>query len=75
MRAAFSFIKNNYFVYSPRQLRCTRVMLHQHLFVSFIVTGLMWIMTYSQFMANPGIRKDNTVIIWASVKLSFFQKV
>ncbi|BFY97768.1 hypothetical protein BsWGS_00806 [Bradybaena similaris] len=48
-----------------RQLRCTRVMLHQHLFVSFIVTGVMWIMTYSQFMANPGIRKDNTA--WCKI--------
>ncbi|XP_012936390.2 calcitonin gene-related peptide type 1 receptor [Aplysia californica] len=42
-----------------RQLRCTRVLLHQHLFVSFVLTGFMWIFSNAQFMIKPEMRKDN----------------
>ncbi|GFR69400.1 calcitonin receptor-like protein [Elysia marginata] len=56
-----SLIIFNYY----RQLRCARVTLHQHLFISFILTGVMWIVTYSQGIARPGIRRKNEV--WCKV--------
>ncbi|CAL1538992.1 unnamed protein product [Lymnaea stagnalis] len=48
-----------------RQLKCSRVVLHQHLFVSFILTGVMWILTYALFLIKPEARKDNPV--WCKV--------
>ncbi|RUS79776.1 hypothetical protein EGW08_012460, partial [Elysia chlorotica] len=56
-----SLIIFNYY----RQLRCARVILHQHLFVSFILTGVMWIVTYSHILARPGDHEKNEV--WCKV--------
>ena len=44
-----------------RQLRCTRVILHEHLFVSYIITGLLWTVSYTQLMANLDVTRSNPV--------------
>ncbi|GFO35729.1 calcitonin receptor [Plakobranchus ocellatus] len=53
-----------------RQLRCSRVILHQHLFVSFILTGIMWVVSYLTVMAVPGISMSRTVSRFHSQALS-----
>ncbi|XP_055882547.1 calcitonin gene-related peptide type 1 receptor-like isoform X2 [Biomphalaria glabrata] len=42
-----------------RQLKCARVIIHQHLFVSFILTGMLWIGIYVLLMEASEI-KDNS---------------
>ncbi|XP_076461665.1 calcitonin gene-related peptide type 1 receptor-like [Babylonia areolata] len=45
-----------------RQLRCTRVILHQHLFLSYIITGLLWTVSYTQLMTRLDVTRNNPLM-------------
>ncbi|XP_041365641.1 calcitonin receptor-like [Gigantopelta aegis] len=42
-----------------RHLKCNRVTLHQHLFVSYILTGLFWIIYYTQVSMQTDVVQNN----------------
>ncbi|ESP01186.1 hypothetical protein LOTGIDRAFT_172709 [Lottia gigantea] len=46
---------------SFRQLKCTRVTIHQHLFLSFILAGMFWIIYYTQIPMNRQNMEDNSI--------------
>ena len=46
-----------------RQLRCTRVTIHVHLFLSYVLTGVMWITYYGTTSFNPDALVENPVSI------------
>lgn len=48
-----------------RQLKCTRVTLHKHLFSSYIITGALWIMYYAMVPMDSDVLKNNPV--WCQV--------
>ncbi|KAH3715094.1 calcitonin gene-related peptide type 1 receptor-like isoform X2 [Dreissena polymorpha] len=48
-----------------RQLKCVRVTLHKHMFVSYILTGGLWILYYSLVPMNPEVLLHNP--IWCKV--------
>ncbi|KAH9494962.1 hypothetical protein Btru_020694 [Bulinus truncatus] len=48
-----------------RQLKCTRVIIHQHLFVAFILTGILWIGIYVIFLEFPSVKNSNPT--WCKV--------
>ncbi|KAK7494960.1 hypothetical protein BaRGS_00013839, partial [Batillaria attramentaria] len=48
-----------------RQLRCTRVILHQHLFLSYILTGLLWTVSYTQLVIRMEVIRSNPA--WCKV--------
>ncbi|XP_046564330.1 calcitonin receptor-like isoform X2 [Haliotis rubra] len=48
-----------------RQLKCNRVTLHQHLFVSYILTGLLWILYYTEVAMKHDVIRENPV--WCRV--------
>ncbi|XP_071153757.1 calcitonin gene-related peptide type 1 receptor-like [Mytilus edulis] len=44
-----------------RQLKCTRVTIHKHLFVSYILTAVFWITYYATTSFDPHVVADNPV--------------
>jgi hypothetical protein len=44
-----------------RSLRCTRIMLHINLFVSFAVNNALWILWYRLVVEQPSVLSDNEV--------------
>ncbi|KAL5006348.1 hypothetical protein ScPMuIL_015154 [Solemya velum] len=44
-----------------RQLRCERVSIHKNLFVSYVVTGVVWIMYYSMVAVDGDVIMQNPV--------------
>ncbi|XP_060600693.1 calcitonin gene-related peptide type 1 receptor-like isoform X2 [Ruditapes philippinarum] len=48
-----------------RQLKCTRVTLHKHLFSSYIITGGLWIMYYAMVPMNSDVLLHNP--IWCQI--------
>ncbi|XP_052812423.1 calcitonin gene-related peptide type 1 receptor-like [Mya arenaria] len=48
-----------------RQLKCVRVSLHKHLFVSYVLTGALWILYYALVPMNPDVLIANP--IWCQV--------
>ncbi|XP_025094083.1 calcitonin gene-related peptide type 1 receptor-like isoform X2 [Pomacea canaliculata] len=48
-----------------RQLRCTRVIMHQHLFLSYIITGVLWTVSYTQLVLKVDVIRENPV--WCKV--------
>ncbi|XP_050418577.1 calcitonin receptor [Patella vulgata] len=43
-----------------RQLKCTRVTIHQHLFLSFILAGMFWILYYTLIPMNKENMDNNS---------------
>lgn len=46
-----------------RQLKCTRVTIHKHLFVSYILTAVFWITYYATTSFDPHVVADNPVSV------------
>lgn len=44
-----------------RQLHCTRITIHKHLFVSFIIHNLVWIIHDNVIPSSPEVLKENAV--------------
>ncbi|XP_076094825.1 calcitonin gene-related peptide type 1 receptor-like [Mytilus galloprovincialis] len=44
-----------------RQLKCTRVTIHKHLFISYIITALLWISYYATSSFDPQVYINNPV--------------
>ncbi|XP_052090800.1 calcitonin gene-related peptide type 1 receptor-like [Mytilus californianus] len=44
-----------------RQLKCTRITIHKHLFVSYILTAVFWITYYASTSFDPHVVADNPV--------------
>lgn len=48
-----------------RQLKCTRVTIHKHLFVSYIMTAILWTSYYAASSFNPEVVANNP--IWCRI--------
>ncbi|GLV48643.1 hector [Carabus blaptoides fortunei] len=51
--------------FSFRTLKCTRIRIHIHLFISFALNNIMWLIWYRQVIANPTVLKQN--MVWCQV--------
>ena len=54
-------LNTDYFIDVFRQLHCERVTLHKHLFTSYVLNGLAWILYYTQAALNAAVLADNPV--------------
>lgn len=55
------YCEGNCDVLMCRQLRCTRVIMHQHLFLSYIITGVLWTVSYTQLVLKVDVIRENPV--------------
>jgi len=61
-RACYVLIKDlSICVWHCRQLECERVTIHKHLFLSYILNGLCWILYYSIVPLNTSVMRRNPV--------------
>ena len=67
-----------YYNFCFRQLKCTRVTIHKHLFLSYILTAVLWISYYGASSFHPHVVQENPVSIilyqeWVSEWVSEWQ--
>ena len=53
-----------FLIVSSRQLKCVRVTLHKHLFLSYVLTGALWIAYYRLVSMNYHVVVENPVTIY-----------
>ncbi|GFR14041.1 hypothetical protein TNCT_732901, partial [Trichonephila clavata] len=44
-----------------RCVQCTRITIHKHLFMSFIINNIMWIIWYTEVVQKPTVLISNEV--------------
>ncbi|KAG8186539.1 hypothetical protein JTE90_020842 [Oedothorax gibbosus] len=42
-----------------RSVQCTRITIHKHLFMSFIINNIMWIIWYTEVLSKPSVLFSN----------------